>query len=137
MIYDLSDDFELKKAEAYFKASCEAKGKIKMSNIKNKRSVTQNAYLHVCISLYAINFGLNIEEAKTDLKRCCHFMVYEKKNNKYLKRTRDMDSKELTDFIEWIRTYASKHGCYIPSSEEYLQNQFSINKEIERNKEFL
>lgn len=137
MIYDPTDSFELKKAETHFKKLCESKEVFEMKTPRKVRSLSQNSYLHVCITLYAIEFGLTIEEAKTDLKRACQFMVYEKKGTKYLKQTRGMDSKELTDFIDWIRNYSAKEGCYIPSSEEYLQNKFNIDKDIERNKEYL
>ena len=93
--------------------------------------------MHVCISLFAIEFGYTLEEAKTMLKRECSFMVYEKKDQKFLKRTRDMDSDEIGDFIDWIRTYAGKAGLYIPSSEEYLDNKIAVDKEIKRFSEFL
>ncbi len=137
MKYDTAIDFELKKAQIDFKALCDAKKKITLSSTKKKRSVTQNAYLHVCVGLYGIYFGSTLDEAKTDLKRACQFMVYEKNNKKYLKRTREMDSKQLTEFIEWIRNYAGTNGCYIPTSEEYIQNHFAIDKEIEANKKYL
>ena len=64
-------------------------------------------------------------------------MSYEKNGKKYLKETRGMDSKELTDFIEWIRNYSAMGGCYIPTSEEYLINKYSIDREIEQNKQHL
>jgi hypothetical protein len=60
-----------------------------------------------------------------------------KEDFKVVKQTRQMDTKQLTDFIDWIRTYSSMQGCYIPTSEEYLMNRFEIDKEISKHKEFL
>jgi deoxycytidine triphosphate deaminase len=137
MKFDLSTPNDLKQAKTHFKALCEAQNKIELKAIKNKRSLSQNAYLHVVITLYAIYFGSTLNEAKTDLKRGCSFMVYEKNGSKYLKETSKMDSKELTEFIEWIRNFAAENGCYIPTSEEYLQNKFSIDKDIDNNKKYL
>ena len=53
------------------------------------------------------------------------------------KRTRDLDTKQMTDFIEWIRTFASMQGCYIPTADEYRQNKWAIDSEIEKFKEYL
>lgn len=46
-----------------------------------------------------------------------------------------MDTGELTQFVDWIRNYSSQNGLYIPSSEEYLEAKFSIDKEIEKHQE--
>tara|TARA_R110000823_G_scaffold250172_3_gene373331 strand:- start:767 stop:1180 length:414 start_codon:yes stop_codon:yes gene_type:complete len=110
-----------------------ANGKeVELKAIRKSRTLSQNKYLHVCITLFAIEFGWTIEEAKTHLKRKCSFMVYQKKNESYLKRTRDMNTKELTDFVEWIRDFSALQGCYIPDPEEYKANQFEIDREIDK-----
>lgn len=137
MKLDLKKQFDLNKAITRFKLLCDKKAKIELTEVRSKRTVRQNSYLHVCISLFAIEVGNNLDEMKTDLKRECEFMRYEKNGNSYLKRTRDMDTKELTEFIEWIRTFAGKQGLYIPSSEEYIMNRFEIDREIEQHKQYL
>lgn len=137
MKFDTSKPFDKNKAETRFKVLLEKGAKIELSEIKTKRSLSQNSYLHVVISLCAIEFGNNLDEMKTDLKRACEFMRYEKNGKSYLKRTRDMDSKELTEFIEWIIDFAGKEGLYIPSSDDYLMHRFEIDREIERNKQYL
>lgn len=137
MKFDLSIEFDSKKFKERIKY-LEKKGlKVELNALRDLRTIKQNSYLHVVISLYCVNFGSTINEAKTDLKRGCHFMKYQKNNNWYLKETSKMDSKELTDFIDWIRNYASQQGCYIPTSEEYLEQKMSIDNEIERHKQYL
>ena len=89
-----------------------------------------------------MELGYTIVEAKTMLKRMYSnaepSMVYQKKGYKFLRSTTTMDTKELTNFIEWIRNYAATDGCiYIPTSEEYLINQYNIDKQIEQNKKYL
>jgi len=135
MKYNRLDEFQENKLQARLKATKDKM--VEFKEVRQKRSVNQNAYLHVCITLYAIEFGYTIEEAKTHLKRNCEFMKYEKKGEIFVKRTRYMDSKELTNFIDWLRTYASQNGCYIPTSEEYLTNRVSIDNQIETNKQYL
>ena len=110
----------------------------KLENLKpKKRTLTQNRYLHLIISLLAIETGYNLDEAKILLKRECNFMIYEKNGNKFLKRSRDLDTKELTDWIEWIRNYAGTNGIYLPTPDDYQRNWAEIEKEIERHKRYL
>ena len=101
------------------------------------RTLSQNAYLHVCISLYAVHFGLTLAEAKYDLKFLCDFMAYEKNNKKYYRETSKMNTADLTSFIEWIRNYAGMNGCYIPDAETYKLERDYFDKQIENCKEFL
>lgn len=137
MKLDLSKQFDINKARTYLEKLIKDQSKCDLSKPRESRSLSQNSYLHVCITLYAIEFGYSLMEAKTLLKRECDFMRYEKHNVTFLKETKKMDSKELTDFIEWIRNYSSLNGCYIPTSSEYLENKFNIDKEIDSYKSYL
>ena len=129
MKYSLSIELDKNNALSRFKRLLELEVDIELKQIRKSRTVKQNAYMHVCIALFAIEFGNTLLEAKTDLKRECPFMRYEANEKQYLKQTSKMDSKELTNFIDWIRTYAGKQGLYIPTADEYHENQFSIDKE--------
>ena len=133
MKYNLENSFDVERAKTYFNKLLSDKSKIEIIKNREVRTIKQNAYLHVCITLFGINFGYTIEEAKTHLKRTCNFMTYEKNNEKFLRKTSELDTLELTVFIDWIRNYSSDNGCYIPDANEYLMNKFEIDKEIEKN----
>ena len=137
MRYDTKNEYEANQARTNLEYLISKQKVLEQKEIRTKRSISQNAYLHVVITLYAVYFGATINEAKTDLKRYCDFMTYQKNGKSYLKETKGMNSKELTEFIDWCRNYASKGGCYIPTSEEYLMNKYSIDKEIEANKTYI
>lgn len=137
MKLNLSNTYDKERAKTRLKVLIDKGAKIELKEIKGKRTIRQNSYLHVCISLFAIEFGYTLDEAKTLLKRQCEFMKYSKNGQLFLKRTREMDTKELTEFIEWIRNYSSQQGLYLPTSEEYLLYRFEIDKEIEQNKNYL
>lgn len=137
MLYDLSKQDEQRNAEFYFAKLIKENALIDLSKAKRKRSVTINRYLHVVISLFAIEFGYTLEEAKTLLKRKCEFMVYEKRGMLFLKKTSNLDNLECSEFIEWIRNYASQNGLYIPDADEYKANSYNIDREISRNKKYL
>lgn len=137
MIYNTTDiveanDLKIKVKEYISKGyTVELKRKIK------RRSIPLNSFLHVCISIFAIEYGYTLEEAKTLLKRKCSFMVYEKNGIKFLKKTSKLDNLECSKFVEFIRNYASQQGLYIPDASEYQQKQFEIDKEISKHKEYL
>ncbi len=137
MKYDLSDSLDQNKAKTYFDTLILKNKKIELKSIQGKRSISINSYLHVCISLFAIEYGYTLAEAKTMLKRECEFMVYEKNSQRFLVETSKQNNEECSKFVEWIRNYASKQGLYIPDAEEYKQNKFSIDREIDKHKTYL
>ena len=137
MLLDLNINEDLKKAELYFKTMVVSKFKIELKRILPNRSISINSYLHVCISLFSIEFGYTLEESKTLLKRKCSFMIYEKNGLKFLKKTRELNNQECSEFVEFIRNYAAQHNLYIPDADEYKTNKFNIDKEINKNKEYL
>ena len=137
MLLDLSIPEDLKKAELYFKTMVISKFKIELKRLIPNRSISINSYLHVCISLFSIEFGYTLEESKTLLKRKCSFMIYEKNGIKFLQKTSMLNNQECSEFVEFIRNYAAQHDLYIPTSEEYKTNKFNIDKEINKNKEYL
>jgi len=133
MIFDLSKPIDIKKFKLKVESFIESEYIVDLKIKRLKRSLRHNAYLHVCITLFAIEFGYSLNEAKTLLKREGN-LIYHKNGKSFLKQTRSMDSKELTDFIEWIRNYSGKNGIYIPTSKEYLQHQIEIDKTINQYK---
>jgi hypothetical protein len=133
MEYNLENSLDRKKAKVYFDKLMSGSGIIEIKKKQAKRSVSQNAYVHVCFTLFGIEYGLTIAESKTLLKRNCSFMVYDKKGEKFLRSTSDLDKYEMTNFIDWIRNFAADHGCYIPTPEEYIENRVEIDREIKMN----
>ncbi len=137
MLLDFKNIVDIKKAQLYLTKLIELESKVELKKIIPKRTLKLNAYLHICITLYAIEFGYSLYEAKTFLKRQCGFMVYEKNGIKYLKQTSKLDNAECSKFVEWIRNFSSQNGCYIPDAEEYKANQFNIDKSINSQKQYL
>ncbi len=138
MIYELSKPFDANKAKARLETLIEKGKVIDITEKRKKRTLSQNAYSHVIFSLFGIEFGYTMEEAKTFLKRSCgELMKYEKNGQYFLRSTADLSKDECQVFIDWVLKFAAEQGCYIPDSESYLQNQFEIDKEISRNKIYL
>lgn len=138
MIYDLSKSHDLEtvkfKLNKYHK-----EGKvIELKLVTKKKTIQQNKYVHVIINMFAVEFGYTTSESKILLKReFGKFMVYEKGKDKFLMSIADLAKDQLQVWIEWIINYSAGNGLYIPSSEEYLDNQFEIDKEIAKNQKHM
>lgn len=136
MKYDLSIPLERHKAVVAFENYLGKGNKVEIKKINPPRSLNQNSYLHVCLSLSAIYFGYTLDEIKVIYKRKAN-MIYEKLGEQFMMSTKQLTTDEMTGFIELIRTHNGKEGNYIPSPKEYLDNKFSIDREIEQHKDFL
>ena len=137
MKYNLENDSDKSKFETRAANLLEGENYVELRKISPTRTNQQNRFLHVLISLFAIEIGLTLMEAKTDLKRACEFMRYTKNDKLYLKQTSKMDTKELSEFITWIRNYAGMQGLYLPTSEEYGRDWVAYEREISSHKNYL
>jgi hypothetical protein len=133
MKLNLSKSYDRGRATTYLEKLIKKGAKIELKEFRAKRSLDQNAYLHVCFAMIADETGYTIEEAKVLFKRAFgSFMVYEKDNNKFLRSTADMDKHEMTIFIDWLRqTAMDQLGLYILTPREYYENQFEIEQQIQ------
>jgi len=133
MKLDLSLEFDQNKFKTYSEKLISDGSKCELKVIRHKRSIPQNAYFHVVVSCFCVETGYTIQEAKTLLKRQFgRFMIYEKEGTRFLISTVELDTLQMTEFIEWIRNVACFEtlGLYVPTSEEYIENQFIINQQI-------
>ncbi len=137
MLYDFKKDFDIEMYNKRSKELIEKKAIVEVKEKRGKRTLSQNSYLHVCITMFAIFVGETLNRTKTDLKRDCYFMVEEYKGKKYLISSADLNTKELTKWIEWIRNYASVNGVFIPSPDDYRRNWAEYEKEIQACKPYL
>ena len=130
--------WELQKFDFYADKLRKNKCIVELTEVRKPRTIQQNKYLHVIIHLCAITEGYNLDEMKTRLKRKCEFMRYKKKGETFLKRSRDLDTKGMAEWVDWIRNYGpNEAGYYIPSPDDYLRNWAEIEREIEQHKTYL
>jgi len=137
MIYDLSKSHDLETVKFKLNKYTEEKKVIELKLKTVKKTIQQNKYVHVIINMFAIEFGYTTGESKTLLKReFANFMVYEKGNDRFLMSISDLTKDQLQVWIEWIINYSASNGLLIPSSEEYLDNQFEIDRDIAKNRAY-
>ena len=103
------------------------KGKnvIQIKKWRKARSINQHKYLFGVVYRYVgQEIGLTTEEAHQTMKE--HFLSYEKRlpNGtvaKFTKSTTDLDTLEMTNYIEEIRSFMlEQFSCLIPEPEQSI-----------------
>ncbi len=88
---------------------------------RRKRSISQNSYLHLIFSFIADywNTWYSADDIKEIMKSKFLRTYSEKFKTTYIKKTSQLNSKELTDFIENIRIFCLEFlDLKIPDPEE-------------------
>ena len=131
MILDLHKADHRKRAEVYFAKLIEQCAKIELKKIPQKRTLSQNAYLHVLFALWGAEYGYTIDESKIVVKRVLNY-TYEKNGQVFLIHTSEMNTGELTEFIDRYRNWSASNGLYLPTADEIGDNYADYAFEIDR-----
>lgn len=134
MIYNLSLQIDRQRAQKRFDELMSEETKIELSK-KKKRSVRQNAYLHLIIGYFAIETGYTMTEAKQIYKNVSpEIFEYEKKGVNFIRSSADLSTSEMSKSIDKFRNEASSiAGVYLPeANEDKFLDEIEI--EIQRNR---
>jgi len=101
------------------------KWRVTIKQYRKNRSLDQNAYIHaVPLKLLSDHTGFSMDEIKEFM--CGEFMgwydykIFEKVMSRPIKTTSQMDTSEMSKFIEFMQWYgSSKLNLYIPSPNEW------------------
>lgn len=90
---------------------------VEIKKVLPKRSLKQNAYLHLTFGIFALETGYDTQEAKTLYKRVVNpnLYVYEKNGNKFLRSSTKLTTEQMTSSIDRWRKYAGEQGIEIPT----------------------
>jgi hypothetical protein len=146
MILDATKQFDIERARTRLEKLIENKSKFELTEKKPVRSVSQNAYLHLIIGWFAIEYGETIDYVKRMIfKKLVNpkIFIFERENKKIgekrkeLRSSADLDSAEMTTAIDRFRDYSSKEfGVYLPEAGE-MDFLNEIKTQIENNKNYL
>lgn len=136
MIYDLSKEIDVQRAQRRFDTLLEEKTVITLTK-KAKRTLRQNSYLHLLIGWFSIELGYTVAESKQLYKRVNREIYeYEKEGIPFIRSSSDLSTEEMTLSIERWRNYsADKAGVYLPSANEQgfleeIEIELSKNKHV-------
>lgn len=145
MIYNLSNQLDKERFKARCNALYKKGGMVDLTAKKERRTIPQNAYLHLILGWFAIETGNTLDFVKQEyFKRYINpdlFLI--EIDDEYigkvttLRSSRDLDTADMTTAIERFRNWASAEaGIYIPSPNEkdFLDE---IEREMYRKKEYI
>jgi hypothetical protein len=119
-----------------------SKGKRFELKAKNdKRSISQNSYLHLILAFFGIETGYTLEEVKQEVfkKHVNSALFYEGEFDGVVKierwrSTADLDTAEMTLAIDRFRNFSSQElGIYLPEPSDLVLLQ-EIENEISKHK---
>lgn len=146
MIYNSKIELEAKKAKERIKWLIKNERRFELTEKRPRRSISQNAYLHLILSYYAVEMGEELEYVKQYIFKeivCFHIFSYERINRKTgevrmaYKSTADLDTKQMTDAIECFRNHSAKElGLYLPEPSD-LPLIDQMENEIKKQQQYL
>ena len=145
MWYDGSNELQAVQARVRLEKLIEGGKVFELTEKKPKRSLSQNAYLHVILGYFATQTGNTLEWVKKEYfkKLVNPDMFIRKKDDpflgqvKYLLSTTELDTAQMTTAIDRFRNWsAAEASVYLPAPDEERLLQLA-QIEIERNKEYI
>lgn len=118
MRYSLDDPKQVEQAREYLNQLIRLGTIAEVKRVNQHRSLPQNAYLHLLITAYAMHFGWNMEEAKSEYKRInASTYLYEKNGKKFVRSSADLDKDEMAKTIDKFMRVSAENGCPLPLAE--------------------
>lgn len=143
MKYRLSNPTEAGQALQYLSQLTADQKMVEIKEVKPRRSLPQNSYLHLLLGAFGSHFGMDMEQAKGAYKRLpgnkdIYIKRFEQGGAKfeYERSSASLDKEEMTKTIETLREWSAKMGYPLPTAtdQDWLRQ---IDNEIERNSRYL
>ena len=143
MIYDTSNRIQKEQAKTRFEHLLSNDKTIEVKEKRKTRSVSQNAYLHLILSAFGLEFGYTLEETKQYIfKQQVNSDIFNDGEKHGLitiqvwRSTANLNTKELTICIDRFLDYSAKNGYRLPEPEDLIWIN-EIKNNIENNKKYL
>lgn len=145
MIFNLKYPNDVKAAYAYLENLEEHQAKVEITKKSPIRSLSQNSYLHMILGWFCCEFGYTIEEVKYSIFKLQvnpELFIRTRVNKRgdevrYVRSTAELTTTEFNQAVERFRNYSAMEcQFYIPAPNETQFLEF-IQREIEKNKEFV
>lgn len=110
---------------------------VEIKEVRFKRTLPQNSYLHLIISAFGVHFGYTLEEAKLLYKQVNKDLYYyRKKNRTFIRSSADLNKSEMAKSIDRFMQKSAESGYPLPlaTDQDWLM---SIENEIERSSKYL
>lgn len=124
MKYDLKSSHDIAEAQRLLAQLTVDQKIVEIKEVKPRRSLNQNAFLHLLLGAFGANLGYTVEEAKELYKRLPgnkELYAYQKdvggKPMTFLRSSADLNKEEMTRSIETLREWSAKMGYPLPTAD--------------------
>jgi len=145
MIYNLSSPLDVQNAKTRLELLIKRGCIVELTEKKQKRSLNQNAYLHLLLGYFASQTGNTLEWVKQQYyKKLCNpdLFIGEREDLflgrvKYVRSSADLRTDEMNLSIERFRNWsAAEAGIYLPEATSEAEIA-ALQVEVERYKTYL
>lgn len=137
MRYNLKNESEQTQASSFLGEQIRSGKTVEIKVVRPQRSLRSNAYLHVLLSICALEWGFSLAEYKTIYKRdiCPGIYVYYKNEMPFVRSSADLDTKQISDSIEQLKAYCAENGLTLPEPNDetalnYWQGQIERSQYV-------
>lgn len=145
MYFDLEKKADVKRLQTRVEYLISKQKKVEVTEKREKRTLSQNNYLHLILTWFCIENGSTLDFVKQEyFKKLCNpdIFIFDKEDRflktvQVVRSSSDIDTKQMTTAIERFRNWsASEAGIYLPdpNEEEYLRH---IEQEMQRQQQWL
>lgn len=143
MKYNLSSSHDIAEAQRLL-SQLTVDGKVvEIKEVKPRRSLNQNSYLHLLLGAFGANLGYSLDEAKELYKRLPgnkEMYAYQKdvggKPMTFLRSSADLNKDEMTRSIETLREWSEKMGYPLPTADN-KEALMRLENYIEENERYM
>lgn len=145
-VYDLNTEIDRERYRRRVESLFTKRAVVEVSEHKPRRSLSQNAYLHLLLGEFAMQTGNRLYYVKREyFKRECNAELFvrsevdklTKKEVEVLRSSRDLDTGEMTTAIERFRNWAAEvAGIDLPDAEDRAWLDY-IGREMQHQKVWL
>jgi len=146
MIFNTKNQIESQKLLERAKWLASKGKRVELKEIRLKRTIKQNAYLHLILSYFALEYGETIEFTKQEIfKKYVNPDTFKTtrvnpksgKERESWKSSAIINTKEMTDAIDRFKNWSIKvAGIKLPDADDQIYLDY-IQNEIEKNKQWL
>ena len=146
MIYNLKNELDAKNARARLELLEKRGSVIELTEKKPRRTISQNSYLHLILSYFAVQTGNTLEWVKQQYyKKYCNpdIFVCEKEDMlmgrriKYIRSSSELSTDERSLSISRFRNWsASEAGIYLPEATNEAE-MLALQVEVDRYKTYI
>lgn len=145
MIYNLSNTLDVQNAKTRLDLLVKRGSVVELTEKKPRRSLNQNAYLHLILGYFASQTGNTVEWVKQQYyKKLCNPDIFLSERDdkflgrvKYVRSSADLQTDEMNLTIERFRNWAaSEAGIYLPDPTNEAELA-ALQVEVKRYKTYL